>query len=104
VKGSLKERLCQSPAYPSHLALAFHVLFQIRAYSVCPPVPGQGYVYSLETVIGWFGIIVPLCVPKILGYGLVDGPVSKIGVPIVKGISALVNIFVALETVPQFIP
>ena len=25
-------------------------------------------------------------------------------VPIVKGISALVNIFVALETVPQFIP
>ena len=62
------------------VAVAFHVLFQIRAYSVCPPVPGQGYVYSLFTLMSWEGMIVPLCVPDIEGYGFEGAPVSKIAV------------------------
>ncbi len=38
-------------AYPFQVAVAFHVEFQILAYSVCPPVPVHGYVYILVAII-----------------------------------------------------
>ena len=44
-------------------------------YSVCPPVPSYGYVYNLLTLMSWEGMIVPLCVPEIEGYGFEGAPV-----------------------------
>ncbi len=40
-------------------------------------MPGHEYVNILETFIVWFGVIVPLCVPKMPGYGFFDVFVSN---------------------------